>query len=286
MTADEVADRWRSGNDRILPYVRVLSAVIVPFLVLAFVVLYVFPGETARLFAWPITSTMTSMTLASAYLGGVYFFARVALRERRWHVVRTGFAAVVLFATLLGIATLAHWPVFSHDKPAFWLWVVLYLTTPFLVAGGLITNQIRAGSGLDEGLLLSRAAARVVGLIGLLALIQGAALFAAPALIIPFWPWPLTPLTARVIGAVFCLGCAGLSTWHDRRWSSLSLLIDVALLMIVAILAGAVRALDEFNPTHLLTWLLTAGFIAILIGALRLRRLMRNQISVNPRMVR
>ena len=96
--------------------------------------------------------------------------------------------------------------------------------------------------------MLSRAASRVVGLIGLLALIQGVALFAAPALIIPFWPWPLTPLTARVIGAVFCLGCAGLSTWRDRRWSSLSLLLDVALLMIVAILAGAVRALDEFNP--------------------------------------
>ena len=79
MTADEVAGRLRAGNDRILPYLRVLSAVIVPFLVFAFVVLYVVPGETARLFAWPITSTMTSMTLASAYLGGVYFFARVAL---------------------------------------------------------------------------------------------------------------------------------------------------------------------------------------------------------------
>jgi hypothetical protein len=86
-----------------------------------------------------------------------------------------------------------------------------------------------------------------------------------------------------VIGAVFCLGCAGLSTWRDRRWSSLSLLLDVAVVMIVAILAGAVRSLDEFNPTHIMTWLLAAGFIAVLVGALRLRRLMRNQLPVDSR---
>ncbi len=276
MTAHGVSGR-RAGDDRILVYVRALSAVIVPFLVLAFVVLFIFPDDTGRLFAWPIKATMTSMTLASAYLGGVYFFTRVALRERRWHAVRTGFVAVLLFATLLGIATLLHWSLFSHDRPAFWLWAGLYLTTPILVAVGLIANQIRAGSGPDEGPLLSRATARTIALIGLLAVVQGVVLFAVPALIIPFWPWPLTPLTARVIGAVFCLGSAGLLSWRDRRWSSLSVLVDVALLMIVAIMVAGLRARNEFDPTRILTWLLVGGFVAVLIGALVLRWRMRRR---------
>lgn len=264
-------------DDRILPYVRVLSAVIVPFLVLAFVVLYVLPGATGRVFAWPIKATMTSMTLASAYLGGVYFFTRVALRERRWPPVRIGLVAVALFATLLGIATLEHWSIFSHDKAAFWLWAGLYLTTPFLVVAGLLANGIRAGRGpgSEDEPLISAGVARTIGLIGLLALLQGAALFLAPAAVIPFWPWPLTPLTAQVIGAVFCLGCAGLLIWRDRRWSSLSLLLDVAVLMIVAILAAVPRALDELDPGRLLTWLLAGGFIGVLVGALRLRSVMR-----------
>ena len=43
----------------------------------AFVILYLFPTHTARLWAWTIPVTMTSMMLASAYLGGAYFFVRV-----------------------------------------------------------------------------------------------------------------------------------------------------------------------------------------------------------------
>jgi len=277
MTTYEASDRRTVGNDRILPYVRVLSAVIVPFLVLAFVVLYVFPGETGRLFAWPIKATMTSMMLASAYLGGVYFFTRVALRERKWHRVGTGFVAVALFATLLGIATVVHWPLFSHDKLAFWLWAGLYLTTPFLVVGGWLANRRRAGRGSADGPLLDLLPARAIGLVGGLALVQGIVLFVAPAMMIPLWPWPLTPLTARVIGAIFCLGCAGRTTWRDRRWTSISLLIDVSLVMIVAILIAAVRARSELDPGRPLTWLLAAGFVAVLAGAIRLRQVMRRR---------
>src|SRR5450759_943288 len=116
-------------DDRVLRYTRVLSAVIVPFLLAAFVVLYVFPGDTKRLFAWTINPTMTPMVLASAYLGGAYFFIRV-LSETRWNTVKTGFLSVALFAALLGVATVVHWDKFNHQHVAFWLWAGLYFTTP------------------------------------------------------------------------------------------------------------------------------------------------------------
>ena len=88
-------------DDRVLGYTRVLSAVIIPFLLTAFVVLYLFPGDTKRLFAWSINCPLTAMVLASAYLGGAYFFIRV-LREPHWSAVKTGFISVALFASLLG----------------------------------------------------------------------------------------------------------------------------------------------------------------------------------------
>ena len=120
-------------DDRVLASTRVLAAVIVPFLLVAFVLLYIFPGETKRLFAWTITPTMTPMMLAAAYLGGAYFFIRV-LRERRWHVVRPGFLAVAVFASLLGIATIIHWGKFNHQHVTFWLWVALYFTASEAIA--------------------------------------------------------------------------------------------------------------------------------------------------------
>jgi len=83
----------RSRDDRVLPSTRVLSAIIVPFLVLAFAVLFPWPGDTGRLFAWAIKPTMSSMVLGSVYLGGAYFFVRV-VRCPQWHTVAGGFLSV------------------------------------------------------------------------------------------------------------------------------------------------------------------------------------------------
>jgi hypothetical protein len=41
-------------DDRVLPFTRGLSLFIVPFLVVAWVILYLFPGHTARVWSWTI----------------------------------------------------------------------------------------------------------------------------------------------------------------------------------------------------------------------------------------
>jgi len=228
-------------DDRVLAYTRVLSVVITPFLLVAFVLLYLFPGDTRQLFAWTISPTMTSMVLASAYLGGSFFFLRV-LRETRWNVVRTGFLSVALFASLLGAATIIHWDKFNHHHVAFWLWAGLYFTTPFLVMGAWLANRRFASpAGVDES-RLGGVARWTVGLVGLLALVQGAVMFLAPAQVIAIWPWMLTPLTCRVVGAIFCLGSAGIGVLVDPRWSSVKLMLQVEALMVTLMLIAALRA--------------------------------------------
>ena len=79
-------------HDRVLTASRVLAAIIVPVLVAAFIMLYLFPNDTGRLFAWPIKPTMSAMMLGATYLGGAYFFTRVVF-ARQWHTVRLGFPA-------------------------------------------------------------------------------------------------------------------------------------------------------------------------------------------------
>jgi hypothetical protein len=253
-------------DDRVLTSTRVLSAVITPFLLAAFVLLYLFPGDTGRLFAWTINSTMTSMVLASAYLGGSFFFIRV-LRETRWNVVKTGFLSVALFASLLGVATIVHWDKFNHHHVAFWLWAGLYFTTPFLVMGAWFANgRFASSAGVDE-LRLGGVARWIVGLIGLLALVQGVVMFLAPTQVIAIWPWMLTPLTSRVVGAIFCLGSAGIGVLVDPRWSSVKLMLQVEALMVTLMLIAAVRAHSEFYSDRPVTWLMLGGFVAVLLGS-------------------
>ena len=119
-------------NDRILPGTRWVSAIIVPFLVAAFGILYLFPDHTQELFAWGIQPRMSAMMLGAAYIGGAYFFVRAATNAR-WHQVKVGFLPVTTFATLMGIATILHWDRFNHGYISFFAWVGLYFTTPFIV---------------------------------------------------------------------------------------------------------------------------------------------------------
>ena len=171
------------------------------------------------------------------------------------------------FATLLGVATILHWDKFNHRHVTFWIWVVLYFSTPFLVFGGWLANRRHAAPARPDETRLGRMARFVIALVGVAALLQGVVMFAAPPLELPYWPWLLTPLTCRVMGAVFCLGVAGITVLVDPRWTSVKLMLQVAMLMIALILVAAVRAAPEFDAKQPLTWMLLAGFVAILIGA-------------------
>ena len=253
-------------DDLVLPATRALSAFNVPFLVVAFVVLYGFPGDTDRLFAWTISPPMTPMTLGAVYLGGAYFFVR-AFRAAAWHTVKAGFVAVGTFASLMGVATFLHWDRFNHDHVAFWLWVGLYFTTPFLVWGVWAANRRRGTAPRPGDVLLPIAARIVVGVTGAVAVIAGLVLFLAPSRAIDAWPWTLTPLTSRVLGAVFMLGIAGLGVLTDGRWSAARLMLQVQVLMLTLILVAGARAHDDFDASNPLTWLLLGGFAAAVASA-------------------
>jgi hypothetical protein len=255
-------------SDRVLPATRTLSVFIIPFLVLAFVVLFFWPSadDTARLFAWRITPGFTSMLLASVYLGGAYFFLRAA-RASQWHRVGGGFISVGTFATLMGIATIIHWDRFVHTNVAFWLWGLLYFTTPFLVFAVWFLNR-REQSGTAPGdLLIPTTTALVIGVIGIAAAATSLFLSLFPGAAMSVWPWSLTELTARVVGAIFALGVVGIGAFSERRWSSARILMQVEGFMLVLILISVVRSHSDFDVSRPLTWVFAAGFVALAIGS-------------------
>ena len=132
----------RVRTDHILPETRWLAGLIIPFLVAAFILLYFWPNDTDKLFAWTIKPVMTPMMLAAAYSGGIYFFTRTLL-AKQWHLVKLGFLPVTAFASLLGIATILHWDRFNHSHISFYTWATLYFTTPFLVFAVCMSGRIK-----------------------------------------------------------------------------------------------------------------------------------------------
>jgi hypothetical protein len=256
-------------DDRVLGTTRALALFIAPFLLVAFVILYGFPGETERLWSWTIRAHLTSMVLASAYLGGCFFFLRV-LRERRWTAMQGGFVAVALFATLLGVATIVHWDKFNHGSVAFWLWAGLYFTAPFLVVAAWLANHAHAAPPTAAEARVGTLPRAFLALTGGWALLTGAALFLLPTWALTWWAWPLTPLTSRVIGATFCLGSASLVLVRDPRWVSVRLLVQTQVVMATLILVAMLRARGELFGGRPVTWLLVIGLGVLLAGGVAL----------------
>ncbi|WP_246142129.1 hypothetical protein [Lacisediminihabitans profunda] len=255
--------RWRgTGGDAILAPTRWLGIVILPFLAAASVILYGFPTSTERLFAWTIVPPLTAMLLGSAYIGGIWFFISVVI-ERRWHRVANGFPAVIVFATLAGVATLLHWDRFHPGHISFITWVVLYLTTPFLVLAAWIANRW-ADPRLPESVdvTVPRGLRFTLAAIGVLAIVAGLALFAFPTWFLNAWAWQLTPLTARIVGAILTLpGMVDILFLVDSRWSAFRLIFQAQLLSLTFIVVALFLRRSDLEWSRLAAPAVVGGII-------------------------
>jgi hypothetical protein len=255
-----------SAPDRVLGITRVLAAIIVPILLAAFIMLYLFPNDSGRLFAWPIKPPLSAMLLGATYLGGAYFFTRVFL-ARQWHTVRLGLIPVTTFAGILGIATLLHWDKFTHGHISFILWAFLYFTLPFVIPVVWYRNQrVNQNQPPDAEKQFSSGLRLAIGAIGAVMLLSSAILLIFPQLMIPIWPWTLSPLTARVMAAMFALpGLVGLGVALDGRWSSASIIFQAQAIAIFFFLMAIALNRDEVQWGQLGSWTFLGGLLLVVV---------------------
>ncbi len=236
-----------SGVRRLTRIISVLALVVGPLL-------FLLPDRTDSLFAWTINPPVTA-----AFLGGAYMTALtielLAARERIWARARVVYPGMILFTTVTLIATLLHLDKFHFAAPGLfakftaWAWLIIYaLAPPVMLA--LLVYQLRAPGGDPahraplpswfRGVLVAQA----VIMMGL-----GIALFLAPPTFAGLWPWALTPLTARAVGAwLIGLGFAVAHAAWENDWE----LIGIA--MIGDIVAGGLQLLVLARFAGTLQW--------------------------------
>jgi hypothetical protein len=258
-------------DDRVLLETRALGAVIVPFLLVAFCLLYGFPDDAADWFAWAIQPRMTPLIMGAGYIAGTYFFVRVVL-ARRWHEVHIGFLPITAFTLFLAIATFSHLDRFDHDRVAFWIWTGLYVVTPVLVPLAWWRNRATDPRTPEAGDLLSARVRTVLKATGAVQLAVALVLLLSPSTMIDIWPWKLTPLTAQVLGGWFALpGVTALMMGIDGRGSAIRITLESQLIGLALILLGAPRAWGDFDTSNALSFVFVGGLALLLAGLLGLR---------------
>jgi hypothetical protein len=261
---------------------RIVAAFLLPFLLAAGVLLYLWPDRTAELFAWSINPPFTALLMGAGYLSGLYFFARVAAGAR-WPAVRLGFLPIAVFAWLLGGATLLHLDRFHPGHISFIAWASLYALTPFVVPLLWWLGRKVVADTTSGDTVLPRGIAWLVGIAGAGLLMAGLAMWVVPAAVMPAWPWMLTPLTARVVGSFFALtGLVDISIARHRQWRDVRIVAQTQIIGLALILLGIPRALPDMhwaNP-------LSVGFVALIAllcaGMLALYAFMERRAHVAP----
>src|SRR3954451_18276240 len=255
-------------DDRVFGSTKLLGAVIVPFLVVAFALLYFFPDDTRHYFAWDVQPRLTPMIMGAGYIAGAYFFARVAFATR-FHRVHVGFLPVTAFTIFMAAGTFAHLDRFLTHHVAFWIWVGLYVTTPILVPLAWWHNR-RTDPGTPEPgepPLPAHVRSALLG-VGAIQSIVALVLLLSPHTMIAHWPWLLTPLTAQTLGGWFALpGVTALMMGLDGRWSAIQITLESQLIGLALILIGTARAWDVVDTGNALAYVFVAG-IAALFAAL------------------
>jgi hypothetical protein len=263
------------------PLSRELRVVLWLFAALALAagfLLFVLADQTDETFSWTIQPPLTAAFLGASYWAAFVLLAWTA-RQRSWLRARPAFPPVMTIAVLLLVATLLHDDKFDFDSIFGWFWLIAYIVVPPLLAL-LVWRQLRSGGGDgDAGSVPLPGWARLVlGLQGAVMLAVGASLFVDPVGTASIWPWPLTPLTARAVGAFligFGVSAANAVFESDlRRFEGAAL--AYATLGALELLALALHS-EDLDGSSADGWLY-AGFVASVLaigvyGSLRALRL-------------
>ena len=249
---------------------RVIAGGVCIVLIDAAQLLIFYPGRTDTLWAWDLKPQVTAMTLGSVYAGGAYFFGRVAFGAP-WRAVAAGFPSVIVFVWMAGVASLLHLDRFDKGSLPFVAWAALYIVTPFLVPW-LVARSHRIW-GAPSGPPLPRAAVLTLTGIGGALLVVGLLFLAAPQVAIDSWPWLLTPLTARVMGAILGMyGTVWLAVGAHGTWAGARIALQAHVIGLAFFLLALVRGQDEIDWGLLAVVIAAAAAAMLVVSALLSRR--------------
>jgi hypothetical protein len=192
------------------PLTGELRLVLAAFAGLALVagfLLFPLAEETDRFFSWTIKPPLTAAFLGAAYWAAFVLLAWTA-RRRTWEEAVPTMVPVTTIAVLLLAATLAHLDKFDLDSLFGWFWLAVYCALPAALA--LLTWRQLAVPARPAGVVFTPVPGLLRAVLAAQALVMGGigiALWVSPSSADTIWPWLLTPLTARAVGA-FLIGFA------------------------------------------------------------------------------
>ena len=210
------------------------------------------PADTKTNFAWPIQPVVMAAVLGGFYITSAPLFL-LPFFAKRWEMIRAMILPTALFSTVQLAATFLHWDKFSVGTVPFYVWFASYLLPPPIFVAAYIWHQRKASSSLvDSDNALPIWLKRLLTIVGGLLALGAALVFLFPSLLIPNFPWQLTPLTTRSLsGWVIALGTIMLSISRENNQTRAILATPMLILILPALLLQMLRYADQVDWSNL-----------------------------------
>jgi uncharacterized integral membrane protein len=262
--------------------------------ILVFIVgiqLFIFTEQTDRYFAWTVNPPLTAASLGAAYWAS-FIMELSASRQETWARTRIAVPAVLLFTWLTLIATLLHLDRFHlgdqfnlTTQLATWAWIAVYALVPILMSILLVLQLRVPGKDTSRHQPLGRWFQAILSLHAVVMLGAGAALFLVPTATLSVWPWMLTPLTARAVGAwLLGLGLAAAQTTRENDCERVAIATNTYIVLGVFEFIALLRYPNNVawdKPSAWLYVLFLASILAVgVFGGLKLQHLTRHSTAI------
>jgi hypothetical protein len=251
---------------------RVVLMVFLALAGLAFILLYLRSGHTDREFAWTIRPFITAAFLGAGYGAGCVLVA-ASLRRRPWAEVRVGIGIVLVFSAMILVMTLLHLERFhlaaangGIARFAAWVFLAVYVFVPTVGTWLFVRERRLAGPQPPGGSTLPGWFKVAITAQGGIMIVFGTALYVAPWVFAPAWPWPLTSLSAQAVGSwLVPIGLGNLAVLRegDLRRARVPALTSVAYGLLQ--LGAVVRYSDQVQWREVSAWVWVALLISMII---------------------
>jgi hypothetical protein len=213
------------------------------------------PAETKTNFAWPINPVVMAALLGAFYMTSAPLFL-LPLFAKRWEMIRVMILPTALFSTIQLAATFLHWDKFTLGITPFYVWFASYLLPPPIFVAAYLWHQKRAkgiSSTADDQ--IPAWLKWILLILGALFVLIAIIAFFIPSLLIPIFPWELTPLTSRSLsGWLAIVGTLLFSIRRENNRTHARLATPMLILILPTVLLQLSRFSGEVNWSSGTLW--------------------------------
>jgi hypothetical protein len=232
-------------------------------------VLFLLSGQSSVWFAWTFTSKLSAATMGAGYAAGLAVLV-AALRLRRWVDVRLAYISTLVLVIVMLAVTLLHIDdthLLGGDFTGVvtaWLWLAVHTAAP-VIGGFLLLFQIRLSRTTWRDEPRDWAVLAPVAVVGVIGTVVGIGALLFPHTAASLWPWSVTTLEVRALGAwalTYGIG-SWLAVWEADaarlRTGAIGYLVaGFASIVAMACYAGEVR-------WGVIAWLYLAAMVSLML---------------------